>query len=473
MAHYDTIVIGAGLAGLAAAIRTAHFGKSVRVFEAHTAIGGLNSWYKRNGHVIDVGLHALTNFVPESDRSAPLNRILRQLRIKRSELALCPQDHSEIAFPGNTLRLNNDFAAFRQQIAEQFPEDIAGFDALVETVRAHGYSGEALPYCSTLEKLVEFIKNRRLRDMLCMPVMYYGNPREVDMDFQAFCTMFQSVLIEGFARPQRGMQHFLHVLQAHLEQECATLSLGCGVKHIEVANGRVSGVIDASGESHTADTFVAAIGARELSRLIGEESLTPEMPLYAAVHAANYEPQHSFIEGVFELPRPVREYGLTASATFLCAADHFDYRCPAHANACGWPFEHILICAPGNYPGCEAEESILRLSAMTPAQFWIDSALSRDAYGEQKRAAAAALKALLATRYAQLANDARYIDLFTPRTIARYTAQTCGCIYGGCQKLKDFQTGYDNMLIAGTDQGLLGIVGAMLSGIIAANTLMS
>ena len=44
-----------------------------------------------------------------------------------------------------------------------------------------------------------------------------------------------------------------------------------------------------------------------------------------------------------------------------------------------------------------------------------------------------------------------------------------GGIYGGTMKLKDFRTGFKNMLIAGTDQGLLGIVGSMLSGVIAAN----
>ena len=38
---YDTIIIGAGLSGLAAGIRLAYYEKSVCILERHTTIGGL------------------------------------------------------------------------------------------------------------------------------------------------------------------------------------------------------------------------------------------------------------------------------------------------------------------------------------------------------------------------------------------------------------------------------------------------
>ncbi|NLF06862.1 MAG: FAD-binding protein, partial [Pirellulaceae bacterium] len=44
---YDTIIIGAGMSGLAAGVRIAHFGKKVCILERHGAIGGLNSFYKQ------------------------------------------------------------------------------------------------------------------------------------------------------------------------------------------------------------------------------------------------------------------------------------------------------------------------------------------------------------------------------------------------------------------------------------------
>jgi hypothetical protein len=36
-------------------------------------------------------------------------------------------------------------------------------------------------------------------------------------------------------------------------------------------------------------------------------------------------------------------------------------------------------------------------------------------------------------------------------------------------KIKDGNIGYDNLFIAGTDQGFLGIVGSMLSGVSIVN----
>ena len=41
--RYDTVIIGAGLSGLAAGIRLAYFDRSVCVLERHTTGGGLNS----------------------------------------------------------------------------------------------------------------------------------------------------------------------------------------------------------------------------------------------------------------------------------------------------------------------------------------------------------------------------------------------------------------------------------------------
>ena len=106
---YDTIIIGAGLSGLAAGIRLAHYDKRVCILERHTTIGGLNSFYRQRGRDFDVGLHAVTNYAPQGSKRGPLARLLRQLRFRWEDFALAPQAGSSIAFPGVTLRFNNDF----------------------------------------------------------------------------------------------------------------------------------------------------------------------------------------------------------------------------------------------------------------------------------------------------------------------------------------------------------------------------
>ena len=65
---YDAIIIGAGMSGLAAGIRLAHFDKRVCILERHYTIGGLNSFYRLRGRDYDVGLHAVTNFTPKGTK---------------------------------------------------------------------------------------------------------------------------------------------------------------------------------------------------------------------------------------------------------------------------------------------------------------------------------------------------------------------------------------------------------------------
>jgi len=62
-----------------------------------------------------------------------------------------------------------------------------------------------------------------------------------------------------------------------------------------------------------------------------------------------------------------------------------------------------------------------------------------------------------------------YEDSFTPVTVERYTSRTQGAVYGSSEKIKDGRTNFENLFIAGTDQGYLGIVGSLLSGVTMVN----
>jgi hypothetical protein len=54
-------------------------------------------------------------------------------------------------------------------------------------------------------------------------------------------------------------------------------------------------------------------------------------------------------------------------------------------------------------------------------------------------------------------------------TIERFTKKNEGAVYGSPLKIKSGRTPWRNLFIAGTDQGYLGIVGSMLSGVTIVN----
>ena len=60
-------------------------------------------------------------------------------------------------------------------------------------------------------------------------------------------------------------------------------------------------------------------------------------------------------------------------------------------------------------------------------------------------------------------------DVFTPRTIEHFTGHVNGAVYGAPTKRRSGETPVHGLYLCGTDQGYLGIVGALLSGIAMAN----
>ena len=109
------------------------FGKKVVLLEKHYVVGGLNSFYARQGKKFDVGLHALTNYpCPISGKKSPLLKLLRQLRISLDDLDLLPQSRSRITFGDCSLSFNNEFEYFYNQVAEKFPSSIHAFSSLLQ-----------------------------------------------------------------------------------------------------------------------------------------------------------------------------------------------------------------------------------------------------------------------------------------------------------------------------------------------------
>src|SRR3569833_365590 len=158
--HYDVAIIGAGMSGLAAGIRLAHFGQRVCIFELHNAVGGLNSFYSIEGRKYDVGLHALTNYVAPGVKGTPLGKLLRQLRIDRDELQLSPQKRSRVAFGEHgeiSLTFNNDNALLEAEVAHKFPSQIDGFKRLVAAIRAYDGFGLDAPVESARAGVRRFI----------------------------------------------------------------------------------------------------------------------------------------------------------------------------------------------------------------------------------------------------------------------------------------------------------------------------
>ena len=454
---YDTVIIGAGLSGLAAGIRLAHYDKNVCIVERHTVVGGLNSFYRRKGRTIDVGLHAMTNFVPRDRKRAPLNKLLRQLRLGYDDLQLVPQHYSTIRFPDVELRFANGMGEIESEVERAFPGQLDGFRRLVAAVEAFDAFSLETRELSARRVLAEHLTDPVLTDMILCPLMYYGNPQAHDMDFAQFCIMFQSVFMEGFCRPRGGMRRVLGMLRDRFRSCGGELRLGNGVREMRVRDGRVREMVLDDGTVVKARSVLSCAGHVETMALCDS---VPEMP------DAPPPGWFSAVELIALLDCPARELGVSPSITFFSHTVPFDFRQPEA------PVDTRsgVLCAPENFGDAEdggEETGILRLTNIADHGYWLS--LGRRGYREAKKRLEQDRLAALNEMVPGVADHAVFIDTFTPRTIRRFTSHVNGAIYGSPRKTRSGRTPVENLFICGTDQGFLGITGSMLSGVSIAN----
>jgi len=445
-------VIGAGMSGLAAGIRLAQQGRRVAVLERHYLFGGLNSFYKLGGRRFDVGLHALTNYAPARARGAPLTRVLRQLRLRHEDLHLGEQRFSEILFPGVRLAFSNDPDLFAEEVARAFPGEGERFAAVAATVRAYDLDAALPDERSARAVLHSLVREPLLAEMLLLPALYYGSPREDDLDWASFAVLFRSIFLEGLARPEGGIKTLLDLLVGRLREAGGELRLRTGVRAIRVEHGRAQAVeLDGGGEL-AADLIFSSAGWAETQRLAGREVPAAEVG------------RLSFLESLSVLDRPPAELGIGAATAFYCASERALYRVPDELTE---PRSGVLS-APNNFDSAAPlPEGLLRQTVAADHGRWV--ALDEEAYAAAKVRCAAAAAAAAADFFPDWRGHTVFRDVFTPRTIERFTWHRNGAVYGSPQKRRDGETGIGGLVLCGADQGYVGVIGALVSGIAMAN----
>lgn len=463
MERFDVAIIGAGMSGLAAGIRAAHFGKRVVILEQHNAPGGLNSFYAKDGRQYDVGLHAMTNYAPASARGAVLGKILRQLRIDRAELDLIEQRGSRVAFPSADLRFDNDPALLVSEVERVFPDQAEGFRRLSAVVAAFPDAELTGAFRSTRSWIREYVSDPLLEDMLFCPLMYYGSAVEDDMDVGQFVIMFRSIFLEGLARPVGGIRVMIRAVLDRYRKLGGIRRMKTGVARLVVEGGKVGRIVLESGEEIAADVVLSSAGLPETFALC-----EPRLAMPGGAPAP--EGRLAFTETISVFSTLPETWGWgDDTIVFFSRDDRFAYREPREPV----DLRSGVICMPNNFHfGDRAlSEGAVRVTCLANHDVWAS-------YADSEYEAAKELwfdriwqciRPAMPKPTRDFMPDRVATDMFTPRTVTRFTRRARGAIYGSPQKSKDGSTPVANLFLCGTDQGYLGIVGSMLSGIVVAN----
>lgn len=452
--HFDTVIIGAGMSGLSAGVRLAYYEKSVCILERHTTIGGLNSFYRLRKRNYDVGLHAVTNYAEPGTKKGPLSKLLRQLRMKWEDFDLRPQLQSTIAFPDCEMKFTNDFRVFLEEVAAAFPKQIDGFRNLLKVIDTHDALNLERSSASAREVVSEHIKDPMLIDMLFCPLMFYGSATPRDMDFNQFVIMFNAIFYEGFGRPFEGIRLILRKLVRHFKSLGGQLKLRAGVSEIIQDSGEAKAVILDDGTQITADNVLSSAGAAETMRLV-DATLPASKPIPGDI---------SFVESISVMDEQPANIDHNDTIVFYNDAPAFHYERPEEPV----DLRSGIICSPNNFDYAKPlEDGRIRITALAEPDYWMN--LDEDEYQQRKMEWNDRIIESAINHIPDFRKHVVDTDVFTPRTIRRFTGHFNGCVYGAPEKFVNGQTPVRNLYLCGTDQGFLGIVGAMLSGITIAN----
>lgn len=455
---YDAIIIGAGMSGLAAGIRLAMFDQKVVILEKHTICGGLNSYYTRRIREtkelvnFDVGLHALTNFAKKGEKKRPLTKLLKQLRIPYDSLHLKEQSHSLIHFKSAKLKFSNDLELLRSEIFEVFPNEIDNFDRFTNFLLKYNEVDLKAHYRPARQVLDKYFNEDLLKEMIIAPLLIYGSAWENDMDFSQFVIMFKSLYIEGFSRPEGGVRTIIDLLIQRYKEVGGELRFRASVESIMASRDRVTAVKLKNGEVLETKKILSSAGLPETFKLLNKET--------------NFKPKIgklSFTESIYLVKDKTNINDFESTIVFYNDSDTYQYQKP---NKLFDP-SSCVFCLPDNYDKNDHQGyGTIRVTHMANYDQW--KRLEKNQYKLEKEAVFKEAQ-LIGEKLIGNELDVIFKDVFTPTTVERYTNHLDGTVYGSSTKLRDGKTEVDGLYIIGTDQGFLGIVGSMLSGISMAN----
>jgi phytoene dehydrogenase-like protein len=396
----------------------------------------------------------VTNYSPKGARTGPFAKLLRQLRITWEEWALAPQLGSAIMFPEATLRFSNDFELLESDVRRLFPRQIDPFRRLVGQLIDYDRFGEEGANRSAREVLSELIDEPLLVEMILCPILFYGGSKEHDIDFDQFSIMFRAIFLEGFARPLAGIRLILKMLIKRFKELGGELRLRAAVERIVVKDDAVQKIVLESGEEIEAKNVLSSAGWRETMRLCDDGEVVDEASTSRL----------SFVESISILDDQPQTLGYDKTIVFFNDSEEFRYEKPGDLV----DLRSGVICSPNNFSYAEPlRDGMMRVCMLANFDRWAE--LEPEAYRLAKlryydRMTAAAVRYVPDFRASVIETD-----MFTPMTIHRFTGHAEGAVYGSAEKRRDGTTHLKNLFICGNDQGLVGIVGTIISGIGIAN----
>lgn len=436
------IIIGAGIAGLSAGCYAQMNGYRSQIFELHTTPGGLCTSWRRHGYLFDGGVRYLVGTHPKA-KAYPMWQELGALAgtdIYHYAEFICIEDSR-----GRAFHLYTDIERLKQEMLRLSPADD---DAIYTFTNAlHALENFDLPIDPTPDDACENLQ-------MGLTMLPFVGPllRWKDMTLGQFVIRFRDPLLRAglmeflqFARPDFPLLMLLITL-GQMSNKMAGYPIGGSLDlaeriahryrdlggHVEyearvtkilVDQDRAVGVQLADGTEHHADLVIsAADGRATIFDLLGGQ--------YVDEHIHDYYQTLPLAPSIMQVALGVnRDFSQEPPALCFPLPQPLDFGDLRHDRLTMRHYAFDPTMAP---PG----KTVVNIWCPADYGYWKGLYTVPEAYTAAKEQVAHQVITALDRRYPGLAAQVEAIDVATPVTYERYTANWRGSIYGWAMAMR-------------------------------------
>jgi len=504
--HYDVIVIGSGIGGLANAALLSKLGKKVCVLEQHYTAGGYTHAYERAGYEWDVGVH----YIGEVHREhSSLRRVFDV--ITDGKLQWEPMDmlYDQIVIGDEHYGLLAGRENFLEGLKFRFPNEAGVIDRYVELITETSrrvpkfFAGQALPktpgtlynkfkdkllpdymFKTTYEVLSGLTDNQELIAVLTAQWGDYGLPPKKSAFIMH--AMVAKHYLNGAAYPVGGAAKIAETIIPVIQQSGGDVFTYAGVDEVLIKNNRAYGVRLVKGDEITADSIVSCAGIVPTINKLLPQDVVKKHGYDKRIEQVSTSSSHLCIYAGFK--GSTEELDLPKKNFWIYPGYDHDKSVEEFYQSSDYDFPLVYISFPSakdptwqdRYPGKSTVEIVTVCKNEWFAQ-WEGTTWGKrgEEYEVFKSKLTERLMKILYKHMPQLENALDYVELSTPLSTKWFQWNEGGEIYGIEHDTNRFKqswlhpkTDIKNFYLTGSDILTAGVGGALMGGVMTTMTMM-